>query len=543
MTALMATLCILMATPSATAPDTVVVCPKVFRQTLAPWVKYREKQGHEIRIISSEGSAEEIRDRIRKVAKEGSLKNIVIIGDADPAMDTDPKVRARSVPIHFAEATVNIHWGKEKDIPTDNWYADLDDDKLPDLAIGRLPVDSQEELKLVLGKIFAHEQDADQGAWRRRVNFVAGMGGFSPLADSVIESSARQMITEEIPPGYDVSMTYGSWRSAYCPDPRLFHDAALGHLNEGSLFWVYIGHGQRHELDRVKVPGNKFHIFGNEDVPKLTCEHGPPIAIFLACYTCALDDPRDSLGEELLRRQGGPVAVMGGTRVTMPYAMSVMATGLLNETFDNHRETLGEIILHAKRAMVESPRNDPQSRAIDTMARTLNSKSTDLKAERAENVLVFNLLGDPLLRLQYPQEATVSTLTEADAGSVIEVTGTSPIDGPCVVDLSVRRDRFTMRPPVRARYQEADSALAAYQPIYERANDRRWVSVPTEVRDGKFAAKIEIPREAGGACCVRAYVTGKESIALGAQEIEIRRLEAAEPEPAAGAATSGGGAN
>ncbi|MBX3413150.1 MAG: hypothetical protein KF708_10720 [Pirellulales bacterium] len=543
MTALLTTLCIVMATPSATPPDTVVVCPPVFRQTLAPWVKYREQQGHKLRIVSSEGTAEDVRDRIRKVAKEGNLKNILIVGDADPAMETDPQVRARSVPIHFAEAKVNIHWGKEKDIPTDNWYADLDDDHLPDVAIGRLPVDSPEELKLVLGKIFAHEQDADQGGWRRRVNFVAGMGGFSPLADSVLESSAKQMITEGIPAGYDVSMTYGSWRSAYCPDPRLFHDAAFARFNEGSLFWVYIGHGQRHELDRVKVPGNQFHIFANEDVPKLNCEHGPPIAIFLACYTCALDHPRDSLGEELLRRQGGPVAVMGGTRVTMPYAMSVMATELLSECFGKRCETLGEIILHAKRAMVESPRSDPQSRAIDQMARTLNSKSTDLKAERAENVLVFNLLGDPLLRLQYPQDATVSTLSAADAGSVIEVTGTSPIDGPCEVDLCVRRDRLRMRPPVRARYQEADSALAAYQPIYERANDRRWVTVTTEVRDGKYTARLAVPREAHGACCVRAFVSGKEGVALGAQEIEIRRAAAPEPDPATGAATTGGSAS
>lgn len=540
MTALVSTLCILMAT-SSSAPDTVVVCPPAFKQAFAPWVKYREKQGHEIRVVSNEGTAEEIRDRIRKVAKEGNLKNIVIVGDADPAMEKDPKVRARSTPIHLAEAKVNIHWGPERDIPTDNWYADLDDDNLPDVAIGRLPVDSPEELKLVIGKIFAHEKETDLGAWRRRVNFVAGMGGFSPLADSVLESSAKQMITNGIPAGYDVSMTYGSWRSAYCPDPRLFHDATLARLNEGSLFWVYIGHGSRHKLDEVKVPGARHHIFSNEDVPKLACAHGAPVAVFLACYTCAVDDPRDSLGEELLRREGGPVAVLGGTRVTMPYAMSVMATELLQECFVEHRETLGAAVLHAKRAMIESPRNDPDSRAIDTMARTLNTKSTDLKAERAENVLLFNLLGDPLLRLRYPQEATVQTLAEADAGSVIEVTGTSPIDGPCVVDLSVRRDRSTSRPPVRARYQNADSALDVYQEVYRKANDRHWVTVPAEVRDGRYSVKIEIPSAAHGACCVRTFVTGKEGVALGAQEIEIRRATPSEPAaPANAAATSGG---
>jgi hypothetical protein len=225
----------------------------------------------------------------------------------------------------------------------------------------------------------------------------------------------------------------------------------------------------------------------------------------------------------------------------MPYAMSVMATELLQECFEERRETLGEAILHAKRAMIESPRNDPESRAMDAMARTLNSKSTDLKAERAENVLLFNLLGDPLLRLSYPQQATVETLAEADAGSMIEVSGTSPIDGPCVIDLSVRRDRLATRPPVRVRYQNMDSALAVYQEVYQQANERRLVTVPAEVRDGRYTAKIEIPSDARGACCVRTFVTGKDGVALGSQEIEIHRTAAADPAPApAVGATSGG---
>ena len=53
----------------------------------------------------------------------------------------------------------------------------------------------------------------------------------------------------------------------------------------------------------------------------------------LACYTAAFDQPQDCLAEELLKTEGGPVAVYGGSRVTMPYAMGVMGTAMMDEYF------------------------------------------------------------------------------------------------------------------------------------------------------------------------------------------------------------------
>ncbi len=61
------------------------------------------------------------------------------------------------------------------------------------------------------------------------------------------------------------------------------------------------------------------------DCGKLRVSSGAaPIAIMLACYTAAFDQPQDCLAEQMLKAEGGPVAVYGGSRVTMPYAMSVM---------------------------------------------------------------------------------------------------------------------------------------------------------------------------------------------------------------------------
>ena len=124
-------------------------------------------------------------------------------------------------------------------------------------------------------KILAYERNTDFGPWRQRVNFIAGVGGFSPLLDTVIETATSKLLTSGIPAAYDTRMTYGSWRSPYCPDPRLFHAMAVERHNEGCLFWVYIGHGQATELDRVSIPGERFHISERQDCGELRASGAP----------------------------------------------------------------------------------------------------------------------------------------------------------------------------------------------------------------------------------------------------------------------------
>ena len=163
----------------------------------------------------------------------------------NPAQDNDRAVRERCVPTHHARAVVNVKFGSEPEIASDNWYADLDDDRLPDVAIGRLTPDSPADFAEMVQKILAYERSADFGPWRRQIQFIAGLGGFGPLADAVLESSAKSLIGSGVPAPYTTTMTYGSWQSPYCPDPREFRQVTIDRLNEGSLFWVYIGHGQQ----------------------------------------------------------------------------------------------------------------------------------------------------------------------------------------------------------------------------------------------------------------------------------------------------------
>jgi hypothetical protein len=400
-------------------------------------------QGHVIEVISNRGTEVDIQARIKARASNGKLKHVLLIGDTPlPARrpfylpllnrsSAPPHVanETHRVPAHYMPATITRRWGGEPLIATDNYYADLDFDQSPDLAVGRLTADTPAELTAMIEKIIAYERNDDVGPWRTRINFVAGAGGFGLLADKLLERVAGNIIRRHIPATYQNTITYAAWQSPSSAPPDRFRELVIERLNEGGAFWVYIGHGDERRLvsaSRAPVAGGQT-IFSAADVRRLNPIGGPSIALFLACRTGGFDKRADCLAEELLRAPAGPVAVIAGSRVTMPYAMSVLGQGLMTETFEIRRKTIGEVILHAKRRLLP-PASDhraglatvvavstafelippdvipiTQRMAALRMARLLGTLPANLMQERAEHVALFNLLGDPLLRLRHPR--------------------------------------------------------------------------------------------------------------------------------------------
>jgi hypothetical protein len=514
---------LLLAAPAAEAapPDVIVVAADDLLPALRPWFVHRQAQGHVIGHLPSTLAKEELREAIRESAKSGKLQAVLIVGDGAADKNDDAAARARVVPMHYETAKVNVLWGSEPEIASDNYFADLDDDTLPDVAVGRLPADNPGDVARMVGKIIAYEQ-ATPDSWRQRINLVAGVGGFGPLVDNVLEMSTRKFLCDGIPASYTTNMTYGSWRSPFCPDPRRFHEATLDRMNEGCLFWVYIGHGQKTYLDRVQVPGRNYHILASADADKCRCDAGHPVAIFLACYTGAFDQPDDCLAEEFLRREHGPVAVLSGSRVTMPYAMAVLGTNMMDEYFQQHRATLGEVVLNAKRRMMARDDKHPNRVLLDAIAQTISPAKDMLEDERREHLYLFNLLGDPLLRLKQNETIEVAGTTSATSGDEIEVRGTTPIGGAFTIELLCRRDQLRFAAPKRELYFNSDELLSKYDETYEAANNRCWTTAVATVAPGAFTTKLTIPPECKGFCHVRVTVAGKERYALGTSNLFVR---------------------
>ena len=502
--------------------DTVVVCPLEFRAALAPWIAHRQAQGHQIELVVNPESAAELRAEVRRIATEHPVKYLVLVGDADPPATHAPLARATAVPTHYRPAVVNVRFGSEPEIATAYLYAELDDDGIPELGVGRLTADTHGELAQMVDKILAYEACQDFGAWRRQVHFVAGLGGFGPVTDAVLEAAAKTLITNGIPAGFSTTMTYGSWQSPYCPDPRQFDRVTIGRLNEGSLFWVYIGHGHSQAVDVLRVPGGAYPILSSPDAERLACQHGAPIACFLSCYSGAFDQSRDCLAEEMLRSRGGPVAVLCGTRMTMPCGMAVLGAELLDEFFHGRPATLGELIVAAKRRVMQPEAESRQRVALDAIAKAFAwATGGNAQAERLEHLDLFHLLGDPLLKLPYPQSVDLDVRPTAAAGESIEVVGVSPVHGRCTIELVVRRDRLAFAPPARGQFDPRQ--MADYSSVYERANEPRLAAVQLARVEGPFRVRLDVPPQARGACHVRVFVEGQGDCALGAADVRLER--------------------
>ncbi len=503
--------------------DTLVVCPKSFHAALQEWVDYRQKQGHKIRVIEPTLTPVGLKKAIAEQAKKGDLKNLVLVGDCRE--DRDQKNRGALVPTDYVKAKVNVRYGAVPDIATDNAFADLDGDGSPELTVGRIPADSAKQLTQIIRKVIAYEKKMPNSLWRRKINFIAGVGGFGVVEDKVIENATKKLITEMVPSDFETTVTYASWNSPYCPDPRQFSTTTIERLNEGCLFWVYIGHGHYKYLDYVNFPGKSYKIFDVNQADQVKSRAGMPIAIFLACNTCGFDQPSDCIGEELLKQPNGPVAVLGGSRITMPYGMSVMSLDLMKDFFSQKQLTLGELVRLAKSHLVKDDGHKGEFREmLDALGKVFSPTAHLMNDERKEHAQLIHLLGDPLLRIAKPEAIKVTADEKATSGEKLSVRFESPIAGKATIELAYRRDRLTFRPKHRRYGVFSDEEMKALQVTYKKANQLVRASKTIDLNQaGEASIDLEIPPEVRGDCVIRVYVANDEKFASGAREIRMKK--------------------
>jgi hypothetical protein len=132
-----------------------------------------------------------------------------------------------------------------------------------------------------------------------------------------------------------------------------------------------------------------------------------------------MDAPHGCLGEELLLAEEGPVAVIAATRVTMPYGNTIVGCELLRACFQDRPATVGDVLRLAQRRVLSPTGTDQSNKdqlraTLDGMAQILSPPPVDLAAERREHVLMYQLIGDPLLRLHRPTFEVAQRTTATD---------------------------------------------------------------------------------------------------------------------------------
>jgi Peptidase family C25 len=482
------------------AADVIAVCPQNFREAFAPWVTHRTTEGLDVQVIDSKRDANELRASICKAANSDT-RYVILVGDA-PTIGT-PCNSLHQVPIVYSPTTITRAWGSTPTLSTDSAYGDFDDDQIPDAVVGRLPVDDNQQLEKLLVRIFAQDQSKDFGPWRGRVQLVGGVGGFGFMADRAIESVTRNLVTGVLPIVTRTNVIYASPGHPFFPK-QPFTQSVLETYQQGAQFWVYAGHGQVTALDRVPQSVEGVPVLDQQSVQKLNRSAGnSPIAILLACYTGAIDAPEDSIAEEMVLCEGGPIAVLAGSRVTMPYGNTTAAVGLIDAIYQQQLPRLGDAWLSTMVEMQREASDDTSTTRvmIDTLATLISPSGTKLVDERREHLSLYNLIGDPLLRLHHPRPVAVTVQAGYDSGARIEVQFLSPIEGAYTVELDRPLGSVTEGDPNQTSIAAIDGHVHANS-----------IAKPTFV----------LPADIHGPMIIRAFVEGTDTWASGAAKTIIR---------------------
>ncbi len=257
-------------------------------------------------------------------------------------------------------------------------------DPLPDLHIGRLPVNSSTELKSVVEKILAYERAAPR-AWQERVLFVADdtpdqAGDFVAQSEALIDGfltppwTAGRIYLDDYEDGGLCGIPAPGGPS--CPAVNL---AIQEDLNEtGALLLTYFGHAS------ISAWANE-RIFDAPGIQALANPDRLPVLLSMTCLDGTWFGPTGGsvsfgpgLAESLLRANGkGVVGAFSPGGLGVGTGHDALAEGFYRALFVQHAWELGEA---ASSAML-----------------TLYSTGADL-----DLLSSFVVLGDPALRLITP---------------------------------------------------------------------------------------------------------------------------------------------
>jgi hypothetical protein len=239
-------------------------------------------------------------------------------------------------------------------VPSENKYADVDGDGLPDVAIGRLPVTTLEEAETLVDKI-ARQADVVRSAGPTHL-FAVGSRG----RDDISFLGEAEKALGLLPAGSQASLA--DVGQGIVPA----RSALLSGLSSGPLATHYFGHGG-------------FDIWADEGLLTLADVKALPATrreTILFTWTCETQWYRlhDTINQTLLLHpQGGALAALGPAGITDPTLQVSVYPRVYQYFFAGY--TLGEAVRRAKAdALAANPATRP---AVEG----------------------WNLLGDPALRL------------------------------------------------------------------------------------------------------------------------------------------------
>ena len=427
-----------------------------------------------------------------------SPRFVVLAGDANRDLGDDPET---TIPTAYGRTMYNGATASDRLLVRAGLAKDV---KPP--SVGRLPFRDAASMDAYVDRLIAYETTPPADASRRLLRFVTSEGRFGPVIDTLLERLFTNVVTYAIPSSYDVEVTFANVTSAYGWPAARFNEKVVSGLNDGALFYTYVGHGWAEGFDWLHVGASRFPILRSADVPGVDVKGTPPAMFVVACTTATFDDPAETgIGERLVSRPRGPLAYWGATRVCHPAWNSLIGRQIALEIFKDPNRRLGEVLDAAEQEIVdptppppgESPMKDPVRRdrmLIESAARGLTPGVVPFERILEEGSWMYALLGDPAVRIALPKDDLAVTATPSGAAvgtdRPVGVSVKGPFADGATVEISIEvpRNQIISRP--LAKGLSADDGMRAR---HTSSNDKAIVRAQAVAKGGVAEATLVIP--------------------------------------------------
>ncbi|AYQ33485.1 type IX secretion system sortase PorU [Runella sp. SP2] len=290
--------------------------------------------------------------------------------------------------------------------PTDGeWIEDFSGNHLLDIGVGRLPVKTTAEAETVVDKLIRYVAKRSRGKWQQKIAFVADDGDAN-LHQQDAENLSTQIASKTT--SYELQKVYVDafpqiGTPVHAPEASKTIDKLI---DEGVLIMNYTGHGG------ISIWADE-QIVTLQNILNWRNLDNLPLMITATCEFGRYDNPGEVSGAELavLSPRGGAIAMLTTARPV--YASTNF---LLNEAFYESalERTSGDV-----------------PRLGDLMRMTKNKSFSGIFNRN------FTLLGDPSLRLNYPDfDVEITTQDTLKAGGKARISGQIKLGNAIVNDFN-----------------------------------------------------------------------------------------------------------
>ena len=355
--------------------------------------------------------------------------------------------------------------------------------ELQDVAVGRFPVTTAAEAKILVDKTINYATNANAGAWQNTLMFMGDDGNnnlhmtdANDVADDVASHYPNYLVKKVMWDAY--TRQTSSTGNTYPEVEKIVKQQQAN----GALIMDYAGHGSANQMSHENVLRlTDFEAFRNTNLP---------LWVTASCDIMPFDGTEATIGEAaLLNEKGGAVAFYGTTRTVFAEKNKFINRAFLRRVLSQKGGkpiTIGEAHRLAQN---------------DVMTGGISSQETDV----SENHLQYSLLGDPALALNQPTYQVVvdsingistertDTMAVLKAGSIARIAGhiQQQPDFRGVVTATVR-DNLEL---ITCKLNERGSQDAPDAPFTYYDRQKMLYNGSDSVRNGKFAFSFAVPKD------------------------------------------------